>query len=204
MTMKSMDAAIRTKTSSIVDSFSFCTRSRNFKDRHLARSLDLLKECNSYIKAFKLRYKPVTLPDADKLLEAAKRATKAAKVKAAKDKRKAERESKDKIADWREGFFVSLPYNLDIMLRVQGDQVQTSQGATFPISHALKAYKLIKACHDQSREFKKNGRSIKLGYFEIDKIETNGNVKAGCHYIKYDEIDQMGKHLLILEEKQDD
>lgn len=104
------------------------------------------------------------------------------------------------------------------LLRVKGDNVQTSQGAIFPVVHAAKALRLLglifgnvdkaHASNDfESVEpvgdraymdanpahkvlWKKNGHSIHLGHYLIDQItdEHGGLIYAGCHKVLWSEV----------------
>jgi hypothetical protein len=166
-------------------------RARSNKQWLEQQALDLVNECNLYIDTFKLRNKHVELPNKDQILEDAK---KAQKSKARKEKARIKQlliDSKEKIEKWCNGESVSIPRNIDTMVRIKGEDIQTSQNATFPIKHAKLALKIIENCRKNKEIFKKNGRSIKLGYFEIDSIDHNGNVKAGCHYVKYEQIERI-------------
>jgi hypothetical protein len=90
------------------------------------------------------------------------------------------------IQRWREGAQGSLYSLPSTLLRVRGDNVETSRGAVFPISHAVRSWPFILRAIGTG--WKKNGHSIPLGHFTIDEIEPSGNVKAGCHYVTFAEV----------------
>lgn len=75
------------------------------------------------------------------------------------------------------------------------DTIETSQGAEFPASHAKKAWPYIRACREKGNSWHTNGHTIKLGSFGIEEINIVGDVRAGCHCVKYDEIESMAKQL---------
>lgn len=82
--------------------------------------------------------------------------------------------------------------------------IETSQGASFPISDAIEAFKIIKA-HKKLVDTKDLLETVfydtakpELGDFTIDSIDNNGNVKAGCHFVKYEEIERMAKLLNLI------
>ncbi len=119
----------------------------------------------------------------------------------------------DKIAAWRNGTGYQLPYLSNVLMRVRGDNVETSRGATFPIEHARKAFPLVKACREHGRTFDRNGHSgeyvtfdihntfsSRLGHFHIDKIDMGGNVTAGCHYVEWCEIEHVARQLDLIAE----
>lgn len=94
------------------------------------------------------------------------------------------------------------------MLRIEGDNVRTSRDAVFPITHAYKAWLALQEIMANAPEcqyegvpsdfviWQRNGKSIKLGVYQIDKILKDGTVYAGCHIVKYDEILQLAPALI--------
>lgn len=105
-------------------------------------------------------------------------------------------------ARWIAGENVRLVYrySLDapILMRVKGDNIETTLGASFPIKHARKAFAFILECRKCGREWKRNGHSIRLGHFSIDRIAPDGTVTAGCHIVTWDSIADMAKKLGLL------
>jgi hypothetical protein len=88
------------------------------------------------------------------------------------------------------------------VLRVTGEEIETSQGARFPVADALKAWPFIKRCHDEGIDHDFHLRhevdkAPMLGHFNIDRIDK-GNVRAGCHYVQWEEIERMAKELGIV------
>lgn len=81
-----------------------------------------------------------------------------------------------------------LKYTQDKYMRIKGESIETSGGAEFPIAHALKAFKLICAIKERGESYRPD-KTIHLGHFKIDMINKNGDVKAGCHYVKWSEIE---------------
>ena len=85
-----------------------------------------------------------------------------------------------------------------VYLRVKGDNIQTSHSASFPVDHAKKAWPIIltykRSINPEPKNFYK---VIRLGHFHIDKIDNQGNVTAGCHYVEFDEIQRIAKQLKL-------
>lgn len=102
-----------------------------------------------------------------------------------------------KELDWQEK--QAIRSNKSALLRIKGidDLIETSQGAEFPISHAIKAFEFIRQRKEKAEPWETNGHSIHLGNFKIDKIDMHGNVKAGCHYVEWHEIEALAIHLKI-------
>lgn len=83
-----------------------------------------------------------------------------------------------------------------VLLRPKGDKIiQTSAGAEFPTTHAKKAFAFIRKIKEAGTTWEKNGHTIHLGHYQIDSIDKAGNVKAGCHFVKWDEIELCARKL---------
>lgn len=141
----------------------------------------------------------------------------AIKERAAKDrKRKAEDTKKRKAAHaleqaerlekWRDNAeYVYFRTNRGdkTYMRVNGENIETSQGASFPIDHAKKAFKYIRARkdlsieYDSERDILQDNKTIRLGHFQIDRIDAQGNVHASCHFVEWDEIERIARQLKI-------
>jgi hypothetical protein len=153
------------------------------------------EEYNAYLKFFGLRNKPLAAIPAlnSRVLEAIK-AKEALRVKAETAKAKKARAEQlarlqSAIGEWRGGSLrsISLPYGTPAMLRINGTELETSQGASVPIAHAKRALVLIRAVVARGEDWTPNGHTCHVGHYRIDRIEANGTVKAGCHVISKDE-----------------
>ena len=82
------------------------------------------------------------------------------------------------------------------MLRVVGDEVQTSLGARFPVSHAIRGLAFVRKVRESGREYVRNGHTIHLGHYVIDRIEPDGTVHAGCHVVRWEEIERITPQLV--------
>lgn len=61
------------------------------------------------------------------------------------------------------------------------DELQTSQGASVPWEHAVKAFRFIALCVARGEAWERNGRVIRVGHYQLDRIAPNGDMTAGCH-----------------------
>lgn len=95
------------------------------------------------------------------------------------------------IERWLSGENVRLPYLSTTYLRVEDSEVVTSLGARFPVSHAARALKFIRAVRESGKPYQRNGHSIHLGHYTIDQVKANGDVKAGCHYVAWEQIERI-------------
>lgn len=179
----------------------------------LDHALHLREEGRAYAKTFglKIRFKP--FPSKKKLeplrLKAKERQERSdARQAAEREKQRAawaERERLEKLAlpekieKWRQGASVYFGYGKDIpcMLRLSEDktEVETSLGARVPIDHARMGLRVVRAIMRSGKEYVHNGHSIHLGHYRIDKITMDGTLYAGCHVIKWDEIERLAPQL---------
>lgn len=129
------------------------------------------------------------------------RATRAALLERIEQERKAERARIDaeRLAAWLRGESVSMPPRGDsVLLRIRGDEIETSWGARFPIEHGRKAFPLIARIRERGEEWKSNGHSIHLGHYAIDRVTADGTVYAGCHVVRWEQIERVARELGLL------
>lgn len=115
---------------------------------------------------------------------------------AALNREQAERDAAKRAA-WRAGESVGRVYfdseHGGAALRIRGDKLETSHGADVPLSHAVKAFRFVKLCRERGETWQRNGRTIRVGHFQIDRIDSAGNFRAGCHDIRWPEIEAAAK-----------
>jgi len=132
--------------------------------------------------------------DSDALTTIRKREAKRAAEKAEQTKReRAEAlvRQQELITKWRTGLYSGYFYDVPVMLRIDGDEVVTSLGAHFPISHAKRALAFVRKIRESGQGYVRNGHTIHLGHYSIDRIEADGTVKAGCHVVSWQEIERI-------------
>lgn len=140
---------------------------------------------------------PVTDPEALKAIAVAVKAE-TARVNAVRKER--ERQNAlavaDKIAEWRTGAAIYLPYSDAVILRVKGDQIETNKGARIPVSDTPRIWAMV--C--RRREWSPRDA---IGAYQLTKIRGDGSIVVGCHDIPYVEIEriavQLGYDVPILE-----
>jgi hypothetical protein len=101
---------------------------------------------------------------------------------------------------WRAGERVRLDRWRDggDLLRLRGDVIETSQAATFPITHGVKAFPMIAKVREAGEGWQTNGHTIPLGNFRINRIDPDGTVHAGCHTVHWPEIESCAKQLGLI------
>jgi hypothetical protein len=177
-------------------------RSSYAKESNHGHAVSSRDEASAYCAFFGL---PVpNIPEVPELNSEAltairKREAKRAAEKAGQTRRKNEQEAirhSENMAKWRAGeYHGGFPYGFPTMLRIIGDEVQTSLGARFPVSHARRALAFVRKIRESGQAYIRNGHTIHLGPYAIDRIEPDGTVKAGCHVVCWDEIERIAPAL---------
>jgi len=73
----------------------------------------------------------------------------------------------------------------DIICRVHKENVETSGGARVPLDHAIRLFKFAEHCRNDGKGYE---GGLRIGAYNLNKIEPSGNVTIGCHYITWDAI----------------
>lgn len=83
------------------------------------------------------------------------------------------------------------------LLRVNGDQIETSRHAYVPVEHAKRLWPhILKA--------KTEGVAPKLlnshiGHYSVNEITKDGDIRVGCHFIEYREIELIARQLNLVQ-----
>lgn len=87
-----------------------------------------------------------------------------------------------------------------VLLRIVDKSIQTSHGAKFPITHAKKVFPLIEHQRRIGKPWSATERKVtlRLGEYTIDNINAHGDVTAGCHHVKYEEINKLAQTLNLI------
>ena len=163
-------------------------KARQRKPEHLDALRRLVEEANGYATFFGLRTR-LTLPDdLTAMIAECQAIEKRERERKQREERKREREALERVQKWVDGESDYCPYYGPIRLRIAGDELQTSRGARVPLAHAVKAFRIIKRLRDKGESYQRNGHTIHLGHFALDSVDAQGNVKAGCHEVAWEEI----------------
>ena len=188
-------------TENINELLNKAARAKKNRDGLLQDAKDLTAEAVAYARFFGLpRPKVPNVPKVN--LEKLRKAQAVEAAKQAKETRERNAyeklETAEKIRRWMAGESVRFPdsYRLtpeeaQTRLRVQGENVETSRGAVFPVEHARKALPLIRRVWKSGQEWNTNGHSIHLGPYKLDKILADGTVIAGCHTVSRQEVERI-------------
>lgn len=75
--------------------------------------------------------------------------------------------------------------------QVTGGTLRTSQGADVPLTHAIRAFRFLKLCRTRGQGWRANGKTLPVGHFRIEAIDSLGNFTAGCHRIFWREVETL-------------
>ncbi len=173
--------------------------SKEYRERDVA---DLISELRAYVTFFNV--KGVRIPGEDtvaamgEVLEKIRKAEREAERKAALQARKDAQKSIDK---WLAGENVQIPYSVtEAFLRVQGSDVVTSRGAEVPLEHVQKAMPLVLRLMRSGGTYSRlhSGAEIRLGYYRVDSLDAQGNLRVGCHYFTKMEIERFATVLATM------
>jgi hypothetical protein len=86
-----------------------------------------------------------------------------------------------------------------IMLRVNGEKIETSHGARVPLAAAPMVWLMVQRAR-QGRDHaeharKAYGRQVRIGDYPLDRIDADGTLHVGCHVIPYSELATMARTL---------
>ena len=126
----------------------------------------------------------------------------------------AEREAREKaaaqFAEWLNGESVSCPAAYretlegGVYMRRRGDSLETSKGARVPWAHALRTFRALKAVRERGQPWTPNGRILRVGHFQVDRIESDGSFKAACHVFNWPEIADIARRENVFDVEADE
>jgi hypothetical protein len=94
-------------------------------------------------------------------------------------------------AQWQEGQggINALGYSpRTTLVRRVGSRLETSRGVEVPFAQAVIAFHKASRCRRTSTTWHRNGEQLPVGHFQVDAIDAQGNIKAGCHTLQWEEM----------------
>jgi hypothetical protein len=176
-------------------------RSSYAKEWNHEHAVRLREEAFAYCAFFGLPVPNITeVPELDSVALTAVRQREGKRAAEKAEQTKRERaeaivRQQELITKWRAGLYSGCLYDVPTMLRIDGDEVVTSRGARFPVSHAKRALAFVRKVRESGQAYVRNGHTIYIGPYAIDRIELNGTVKAGCHVVSWEEIERIASAL---------
>lgn len=172
-------------------------KAKSKASQYLGEALTVANHFNGFAAACGASERVVFDPGID-LAELRKKIQEQEKEEArkAKERRAAKLiEDIQKIAAWKAGEDVYVPREI-MSLRIKDGNVQTSQGASFPVGHAKKVWVLIQRAVRTGKMFVPDPeKSVHLGVYKLTKIREDGTVLAGCHTVPYSESKEIAEKL---------
>jgi len=86
----------------------------------------------------------------------------------------------------------------DTLLRIKGDQIETTRGAKIPVSDALKIYPLLSRAKNTGKTIEAGLHQINLGAYRFNSFDGNTLI-VGCHSIAWAQIEKMAQELKLIE-----
>lgn len=99
-----------------------------------------------------------------------------------------------KIAEWRAGGRVSVPRDIPPMVRIVGDILETSHGASVPVPHAVRLIDIARRAAERGGADYESGTGPKVGHFTVTNIGADMSAVIGCHTFTSEE----GQHAAAL------
>lgn len=175
------------------------SRARTSKEWLLGQAVALAKQANNYAQTFDIKHAPINTDnidlDAIKEVVTARKAEK--KKQAEKLERKKQREQAKQIIAWQNCEpNTRAPSTKKVYLRISGDNIHTSKGAQIPVNDAPQLWDMVTTCRQEKTTFVPDDKFIKYaGHYNLNKIDSKGNISVDCHYIEYDQIKRLAKLL---------
>lgn len=132
---------------------------------------------------------PFTRPDSLTLenvaaeVEAARKAA-ALAVKQAEEARALKQA--EELAQWVAGAAIYRHFE-KTALRINGDDIETSRGASVPVAHAVQLWPTLKRWHDDGKTYTAGAHSIHLGHYTVKSFNADG-LTVGCHVLPWSEL----------------
>lgn len=166
------------------------------RDSHRAHAVNLADQFNEYLRALpraeRTGVKPlkVPTPDAPRLRHIAADREMDRKAQVARRREYDEagkRTAAENLDRWRNGKAVPT-YRLSclpVALRITGDAVETSHGASIPVEAAKALWPMVQRAIGAGADVVINR---KVGVYHLTLIRADGSIVVGCHVIAYSEL----------------
>jgi len=123
---------------------------------------------------------------------------KRARAKALRDRKKAEklRESPTYFDEWRSGGALpAMAWEAPTALRLVGDKIETSKGASVPAKAARRLWPFLRAAKESGQRLTRP--AFKWGDYTGAHLSYRGELIVGCHTIPFAELARMAETLGI-------
>lgn len=183
----------------IADQCLVVSRAKSRMDSELATLQKLVDEANLFCETFgfKTRYSMPTNVDEMKQVAAQQTRRQQGRQRAQEivRKRRLEKEAAERLArleQWKSGenIYVGRIDGYDYLRLSADGNVETTANAVVPLKHVNRVAKLILKKAVSGVAWHTNGETIRVGEYNLDSIEENGDVRIGCHLFSRVEIER--------------
>lgn len=175
---------------SVHDDLGRASRARLNGDWFVGKANDTLQQANLYTRTFRLGRRTLALSDLNPGAGEILARVQAQRAEVEAQQRNVARElalkNRDRLRRWLAGEDVQPPHTRVPMVRVRGDVVQTTWGASVPLADALKLWasmKTIRGAH-LLRLTEASLNNFRVGDFQVNEVTRLG-ARVGCHFIPY-------------------
>lgn len=176
-----------------IDSEGKRQRARVYKDMHARDVINHITDMERYAEFF--GYKPLnhtfSKDDYQAMIDSWQRVKAQREETARKKRAKAEAQ---KLERWLQNdTSVRCLWNVDVHLRVvpgehSQQMVETTKGARFSARDAKAAFLFALSAKRKDKAWVSNGDRFMVGAYPLTKISADGDITAGCHFIKWAQI----------------
>ncbi len=167
------------------------SRARSNAEYLVSCARNLVVEANEYAETFGLKTRFI-LPNAKELIERSKREAEKAAAERKRVEDKARADAQPIISQWVNGGSEQVPWFItEAYMRIEGEELVTSRGARVPLAHVVRVMPIVKRLIERGEEYHANGHTIHLGHYQLDRIDTDGTIHAGCHHFTRNEVLRM-------------
>lgn len=118
-------------------------------------------------------------------------------------------ESKHLVKQWLDCEINQFPHRFHYrggptLLRLNGNRIETSHGAWFPVRHGMLAFKAIMRQVRKGENWQATTKAIPMGHYKLTSIARNGDrmrdwhCVAGCHTLKLPQIMPIARKLALI------
>lgn len=93
----------------------------------------------------------------------------------------------EKVTRWRAGERIYVSREIPPMIRIIGDTVETSHGATVPLAHAARLVRIAERIAASGGKTYANNDGPTVGHFRVNRIDADLSAVIGCHQITAEE-----------------
>ena len=186
------------------------SRARENKPYLVNEANNLKDEANTFAKFFGLRSRIKSDATMGKLMKEAteqdkrnrEKAREANRVRAIENARR-EQYAEGALMAWILGddidtYEIRGGYTDPCYLRIKADNVETSMGVKAPVKHAAILYRFILKLKADGKSWQSNGHTFHIGHYTVSRIDDNGDLHAGCHFIQWSEVERIGQQLVTV------